>query len=66
MSVIRSTIPQVMRGYWNKPEETAKVTTADGYLSINGMSASSTIKLSRHGCEVPQGGHRLKEAREPR
>jgi long-chain acyl-CoA synthetase len=24
--------PQVMRGYWNKPEETAKVTTADGYF----------------------------------
>jgi long-chain acyl-CoA synthetase len=24
--------PQVMRGYWNKPEETAKVMTADGYF----------------------------------
>ncbi len=24
--------PQVMRGYWNRPEETAKVMTADGYL----------------------------------
>jgi len=24
--------PQVMAGYWNKPEETAKVMTADGYL----------------------------------
>lgn len=24
--------PQVMKGYWNKPEETAKVMTADGYF----------------------------------
>ena len=24
--------PQVMRGYWNRPDETAKVTTADGYF----------------------------------
>jgi long-chain acyl-CoA synthetase len=24
--------PQVMAGYWNKPEETAKVLTADGFL----------------------------------
>lgn len=24
--------PQVMSGYWNRPEETAKVTTADGYF----------------------------------
>ncbi|NMQ20507.1 long-chain-fatty-acid--CoA ligase [Candidatus Competibacter phosphatis] len=24
--------PQVMHGYWNRPEETAKVMTADGYL----------------------------------
>ena len=24
--------PQVMRGYWNRPEETAKVMTADGYF----------------------------------
>ncbi|HRD64687.1 MAG TPA: long-chain-fatty-acid--CoA ligase [Candidatus Competibacter sp.] len=24
--------PQVMRGYWNRPEETAKVITRDGYL----------------------------------
>ncbi|WP_019143227.1 AMP-binding protein [Noviherbaspirillum massiliense] len=24
--------PQVMRGYWNRPEETAKAMTADGYL----------------------------------
>jgi len=24
--------PQVMKGYWNRPDETAKVITADGYL----------------------------------
>jgi long-chain acyl-CoA synthetase len=29
--------PQVMRGYWNKPEETAKVFTADGWLRTGDM-----------------------------
>ena len=24
--------PQVMKGYWNKPEESAKVMTPDGFL----------------------------------
>src|SRR5947208_12187487 len=24
--------PQMMKGYWNKPEETAKVMTPDGFL----------------------------------
>ena len=30
--------PQVMRGYWNKPEENAKVFTADGYLKTGDVA----------------------------
>ena len=29
--------PQVMRGYWNRPDETAKVITADGWLRTGDM-----------------------------
>jgi len=29
--------PQVMRGYWNMPEETAKTLTADGWLKTGDM-----------------------------
>ena len=29
--------PQVMRGYWNRPDETAKVMTADGWLRTGDM-----------------------------
>ena len=29
--------PQVMRGYWNRPDETAKVLTADGWLRTGDM-----------------------------
>ncbi len=30
--------PQVMKGYWNKPEETAKIFTHDGYLKTGDMA----------------------------
>ncbi|MBR0733683.1 long-chain fatty acid--CoA ligase [Bradyrhizobium japonicum] len=31
--------PQVMSGYWNRPEETAKVMTADGYFRTGDIGA---------------------------
>src|SRR5690349_16068636 len=40
--------PQVMSGYWNRPEETARVMTADGYFrtgDIGVMAADGYIKI---------------------
>jgi long-chain acyl-CoA synthetase len=40
--------PQVMKGYWNRPEETAKVIGADGWLAtgdIGVMNAQGFIRL---------------------
>jgi long-chain acyl-CoA synthetase len=40
--------PQVMAGYWNRPDETAKVMTVDGYFrtgDIGVMSADGTTKI---------------------
>jgi long-chain acyl-CoA synthetase len=40
--------PQVMAGYWNRPDETAKVMTADGYFrtgDIGVMAADGTTKI---------------------
>jgi long-chain acyl-CoA synthetase len=40
--------PQVMAGYWNNPEETAKVMTADGYFrtgDIGVMTPNGSIKI---------------------
>jgi long-chain acyl-CoA synthetase len=40
--------PQVMAGYWNRPDETAKVMTADGYFrtgDIGVMGADGYIKI---------------------
>jgi long-chain acyl-CoA synthetase len=40
--------PQVMAGYWRRPDETAKVMTADGYLrtgDIAVLSADGTVKI---------------------
>ena len=33
--------PQVMRGYWEKPDETAKVTTADGYFRTGDVGGAA-------------------------
>ena len=41
--------PQVMKGYWNQPEETAKVFTRDGWLrtgDMGFMDATGRIKLT--------------------
>ena len=40
--------PQVMVGYWNRPDETAKVMTADGYFKsgdVGVMAANGYIKV---------------------
>ena len=40
--------PQVMAGYWNRPDETAKVMYADGYFKsgdIGEMDARGYIKI---------------------
>ncbi|HEY4713671.1 MAG TPA: AMP-binding protein, partial [Aquirhabdus sp.] len=40
--------PQVMKGYWNRPDETAKVMTADGYFrtgDIGVIDAHGFIKI---------------------
>ena len=40
--------PQVMRGYWNRPDETAKVMTADGFFrsgDIGVMDARGFVKI---------------------
>jgi long-chain acyl-CoA synthetase len=41
--------PQVMKGYWNRPEETAKVFTADGWLrtgDMGFMNADGSFKIT--------------------
>jgi long-chain acyl-CoA synthetase len=40
--------PQVMQGYWNRPEETTKVLSADGWLStgdVGVMQADGRVRL---------------------
>ena len=40
--------PQVMKGYWNRPDETAKVMTADGYFrtgDIGVMDSRGYVKI---------------------
>jgi long-chain acyl-CoA synthetase len=41
--------PQVMKGYWNRPEETAKVFTADGWFrtgDMGFMDAKGSVKIT--------------------
>ncbi|BEV71530.1 MULTISPECIES: long-chain-fatty-acid--CoA ligase [unclassified Paludibacterium] len=40
--------PQVMRGYWNRPEETARVMTADGFFrtgDVGVMDAAGFVRI---------------------
>jgi long-chain acyl-CoA synthetase len=39
--------PQVMAGYWNRPEETAKVMTADGYFRTGDIGVMSPDGYTR-------------------
>lgn len=39
--------PQVMQGYWNKPEETAKVMTQDGYFKTGDVALATPDGLHK-------------------
>ncbi|WP_394203117.1 AMP-binding protein [Shewanella waksmanii] len=39
--------PQVMQGYWNKPEETAKVMTQDGYFKTGDIALATKDGLHK-------------------
>ena len=47
--------PQVMKGYWQRPEETAKVIDADGWLHTGDMAKMDETRLLLH--RRPQEGH---------
>ena len=47
--------PQVMAGYWNRPDETAKVMTADGYFRTGDIGVMDGERL--HQDRRPQEGH---------
>ena len=47
--------PQVMAGYWNRPDETAKVMTADGYFRTGDIGVMDAGRL--HQDRRPQEGH---------
>ncbi len=47
--------PQVMAGYWNRPDETAKVMTPDGFFKIRRHRLHGRARL--HQDRRPQEGH---------
>ena len=47
--------PQVMVGYWNRPEETAQVMTADGFFRTGDIGVMARGRL--HQDRRPQEGH---------
>jgi long-chain acyl-CoA synthetase len=48
--------PQVMKGYWNRPEETAKVIMADGFLRTGDVAVIEWQDGYRQD-RRPQEGH---------
>ncbi|KAF5304604.1 hypothetical protein FQR65_LT18848 [Abscondita terminalis] len=54
--------PNVMRGYYNQPEETAKAFTTDGYMrtgDVGIMDAQGFTRIHRPSQEGHDGGQRL-------
>ena len=47
--------PQVMQGYWQRPDETAQVLTADGWLQTGDIGAFDSARIS--AAPRPQEGH---------
>ncbi len=47
--------PQVMQGYWQRPDETALVLTADGWLKTGDIGAFDSERIP--AAARPQEGH---------
>jgi long-chain acyl-CoA synthetase len=47
--------PQVMAGYWQRPDETAKVMTPDGYFKTGDVGVVDAARLFQN--RRPQKGH---------
>src|SRR3546814_6842582 len=54
--------PQVMKGYWNRPEETAKVIDADGWLHTGDMATMTERSEESQGGKECESKSRVRLA----